>query len=107
MKKKNIIIIAIIGLLILFSPYIKAEYLTLKHGKEFEGLEQQTEMLNPADYLKVISYSEKRAEVFYASDTGDLISFVKVGKDNWEMLEWKTVWSTSGSAGEFMWPYYR
>ena len=34
-------------------------------------------MLNQAKYHKVFSYSKNKAEVFYVSDTGDLITFVK------------------------------
>ena len=102
-----IITVAIIGMGVLFFPYIKTEYLTIKYGEEFVGLEQETNMLNPARYHKVFSYSQERAEVFYVSDTGDLITFVKNSNGNWEREEWKTIWSTSGSADEFIWPYYR
>lgn len=107
--KRNIIIIAVLGiiLMLMFSPYIKTEYLTLRYGKEFVGLEQQTNMLDASRYLKVFSYSENKAEVFYVSDTGDMITFVKNDDAEWKLEEWKTVWSESGSADEFIWPYYR
>ena len=106
--KKPIIILTIVFLLLLiiFSPYIKAKYLTLKYGKQFEGLEEQTNMLSNSRYYKVLSYSKSKAKVFYVSDTGDVITFIKA-KDVWEIEEWKTVWSKSGSADSFYWPYYR
>lgn len=109
MKKRFIVGITstIIILLILGFPYIKAEILTTRHGEEFLGLEQQTNMLEEAKYHKVISYSKDTAEVFYVTkNSGNLIEFsLKDGK--WELDEWKTIWSKSGSASGFMWPYYK
>ncbi len=93
-------------LLLLFSPYIKAEYLTHKHGEQFQGLESQTKMLKDSRYFKVLEYTDQYAKVFYVSNTGDLITFVK-NNGSWELSTWETVWSTSGSADGFMWPYYR
>ncbi len=109
-KKKVIIALAILIPVILtavFFPYIKAEYLTWRYGEEFTGLERQTNMLNAADYLKVLEYSEHEATVFYASDTGDVMVFVKDENSNWTRKSWKTIWSESGSADGFYWPYYK
>ncbi|MBQ4052589.1 MAG: hypothetical protein IJD09_02965 [Clostridia bacterium] len=96
----------IVIVVIIAAPYIKAEYLTAAYGNEFKGLEAQTHMLNNSRYHKVLEYSDDAAKVFYVSDTGDLITFVK-NADSWELSEWKTVWSKTGSASDFMWPYYR
>ncbi len=101
----SIVVVVIISLIVFF-PYIKAEYLTFRYGDEFSGLEQQTNMLEKAKFYKIISYSKDKATVFYVSDTGDLITFKKENNE-WEMNEWKTIWSTSGSADGFYWPYYR
>lgn len=107
MKKKiGIAIVAFLLIGALFFPYLKAEYLTRKYGEQFEGLELETHMLNAARYHKVLSYSEEEAEVFYVSGTGDLITFEKTD-GGWHQKEWKTIWSTSGSADGFYWPYYR
>lgn len=108
-KKKNIIIICIclIFLLIVFFPYLKAEILTAKYGEEFWGLEQQTNMLSESYYHKVLSYSNEEAKVFYASNSGDLLTFKKDTDGIWKLFRWETVWSKSGSASGFMWPYYR
>ena len=102
-----IICLCFVFLLILFTPYLKAEILTAKYGKEFYGLQKQTNMLNESDYYKVLSYSNDLAKVFYVSDTGDLLTFEKDSGGKWKYSEWKTVWSDSGSASEFIWPYYR
>ena len=96
----------IVIVVIIAAPYIKAEYLTAAYGNEFKGLEAQTQMLNNSRNHKVLEYSDDAAKVFYVSDTGDLITFVK-NADSWELSEWKTVWSKTGSASDFMWPYYR
>lgn len=109
MKKhiKILIILLSVLLFLFFSPYLKAEYLTLRFGDEFVGLEQKTGMLNHSRYCKVLSYGKEKAKVFYVSDTGDLITFYKTDDGRWEIKNWETIWSESGSADSFMWPYYR
>ena len=44
-KRMTIIIIVSVFIIALFFPYLKAAYLKLLHGEEFEGLELQTHML--------------------------------------------------------------
>ena len=100
------ILIVFVLLLVIFFPYLKAEVLTFQHGSEFEGLEQQTKMLAEARYYKVLSYTENTATVFYVSDTGDLITFRRDSQGNWQYTDWVTIWSNTGSADEFYWPYY-
>ena len=99
--------IVLILLGVIFFPYLKVEYLTMKYGDEFVGLEEQTNMLKDSKYLKVFSYNDTYAIVFYVSDSGDLISFCRDSNNNWKKDEWKTIWSRSGNADEFIWPYYK
>ncbi|MBQ7936615.1 MAG: hypothetical protein IJ333_09780 [Clostridia bacterium] len=105
-RKMILAVLIIIVLFVLALPYIRVEYLTFRYGTEFAQLEQQTNMLHDSRYLKVFEYSEDEATVFYASNTGDMITFVKDG-DTWKLETWKTIWSKTGSADEFVWPYYR
>ena len=105
-KSVLIIIVCVSLLLILFVPYIKAEILTMKYGDEFDGLQKQTNMRSNAEYYRVLSYSHDTAKVFYVSGSGDLLTFKKDATGAWKYSEWKTIWSNSGSASEFMWPYY-
>ena len=112
MKKFNVLIVittVVVVLLTVFAifPYAKAEYLTYRYGEEFVGLEMQTNMLNSSEYFKVLEYSDEQAKVFYVSDTGDLITFIKNDVNQWTMQDWKTIWSKSGSADGIYWPYYR
>lgn len=105
-KRIIAILIVFVLLLVIFFPYLKAEVLTFQHGSEFYGLEQQTKMLAEARYYKVLSYTEDTATVFYVSDTGDLITFRRDSHGNWQYTDWVTIWSNTGSADGFYWPYY-
>ena len=110
-KSTKILIISaaiLIIALIVFYPYIKAEYLTVKYGDEFNGLEQQTKMMDPASYHKVIEYSKSHATVFYVlSGKGGCVIVFEKENNNWEIVTWEMIWSHYGSADEFYWPYYR
>lgn len=113
MKKHIFIIIvcilAFLALLLIFLPYIKAEILTLKYGQQFENEYSQTNMIDDIEYMKIIEYSDTHAEVFYVTgnhETGELMIFEKKDED-WVYVYWNTVWSKTGSADNFLWPYYR
>ncbi len=110
MKNKLLIIIKVVlvfVLLILVFPYIKAEYLTSRYGKEFIGLEQQTQMLDLEKYHKVVSYSKNEATVFYVTNnSGNIIVFKRNETEEWIIAYWNVVWSKTGSADNFSWPYY-
>ena len=111
MKKFIIFIVSILFLCLLLVwivPYIQYETLTAKYGDEFMDLEKNTQMIDEADYLKVLEYSETFARVYYVSDTGgDILTFCKTdGAWNLERGGWKTIWSKYGNADEFIWPYF-
>lgn len=60
----GIVVGYLLGVMIV--PYIKVEILTLLHGKEFSGLEQQTNMLAESEYFKVFAFDkEYLAQVYY------------------------------------------
>lgn len=111
MKKFVISIVSILVLCLLLVwivPYIQCEILTAKYGDEFMDLEKSIQMIDEADYLKVLEYSETFARVYYVSDTGgDILTFCKTdGAWNLERDGWETVWSKSGNADGFIWPYF-
>ena len=90
---------------------MKAEVLTILIGNEFATGYLQTNMIFDIEYYRVVDYSEAYAEVFYVEknhETGHLINFYrKIVDQEWVMIDWDTIWSKTGSASGFMWPYYR
>ena len=111
-KNKRIFLIMVICILliVLLFPYIKVEILTIQHKSEFNNLYESNGMLKEIEYFKVMNYSKKSAEVYYVSKgkkAGLLYEFIKDEKDVWQLEQWDVVWSASGSADNFIWPYYR
>ncbi len=108
MKRFRIVLVILfaIVLTLFVHPYPKAAAMTALHGNEFVGLEQETRMLNESRYLRVLNYSDSVATVFYVSDTGAKITFVSEA-DGWRIVSWEVIYSTTGSADGFIWPYYR
>lgn len=91
-------------------PYGTVEFLTALHGNEFAKGYLQTRMIDNIAYLKVMTYSEHEAKVYYVEEgktAGHTMTFARNGTHDWEYIRWETVWSTSGSASGFIWPYYR
>ena len=102
------IVIISIPLIVLINwiiPFIKHKILTTEYGFEFIGLQKMTNMLDDVKYLKVLHYSNENASIYYYdSDGGNILEFAK--QDNkWKMIKWNTIWSRSGSADDFIWPY--
>ena len=104
-----IVLIVIVACLITFwgISIAQCEILTFQHGHEFEGMEETTNMLSKADYFKVLSYSDSNARVFYKSYYNSNILEFMLQDGEWVLGNWQTVWSRSGSADDFMWPYIR
>lgn len=104
---KGIVIGYLLG--IIFIPYIKVEILTYLHGKEFYGLEEQVNMLAESEYCKVFAYDSKHlALVYYVEknhSSANLFTFIKEDED-WKLYQWDTIWSSSGTADDFIWPFY-
>lgn len=101
-----IVLIFVVGLTI---PYVKAELLTAKYGKEFAYGYEQSGMIEQIEYFKVISCFNGNATVFYVLNehsAGVLMNFAR-GSGEWTLTDWRVIWSTSGSADSFCWPYYR
>lgn len=103
-------IILLCALLVGIVPYIRVEVLTWQHKSEFSTLYNLNGMLKDIEYFKIMSYSKKSAEVYYVSrgkKAGFLYKFVQNDKGEWQLEGWDVVWSSSGSADNFIWPYYR
>lgn len=85
----------------------RCEILTLLHGREFWNSSQENTMIAPIKFLKVLNYSDTQARIYCVSDGDSMgnILFMKKS-ENWECVNWETVWSTSGTADNVVWPYW-
>jgi hypothetical protein len=87
---------------------IRCEILTSVYGKEFIGLDRQTNMLAGGRTVKVLNYSDNSARVYYNDRFGGDILIFEKKNGEWKLAVWeRTVWSKYGSADDFMWPYIR
>ncbi|MCL2376951.1 MAG: hypothetical protein FWC76_06075 [Defluviitaleaceae bacterium] len=109
MKKKLVIaLIPPMILLILWAgPLVRFEMLTQRHGHEFTYLYKQTGMIPSPDFFTVLSHSGEETTIYYVTRNvvGNTISFVKQDGE-WTMAGWDTIWSWSGSADGFLWPFW-
>jgi hypothetical protein len=107
-KTARIIILIAVSICLFVSlfPYAKYEILTELHGKEFVDGYKSTNMLTGIEDLKVLEYSNNNAKVYYFSENkgGAVVDFVNDG-DDWKYKSWYVVWSVTGSADGFIWPY--
>ena len=114
MKLKKIIkTVSIIALLVLVGflafPYVKAEYYTAKYGDVFENLYTQTSWIEELEYCKVVDYDSTQATVIYI-EKGHNTCFEAIfvlNNGEWDFDKLDCIWSKSGSADGFYWPYYR
>lgn len=104
--KVVLIIVMLIPFLFWMISLVNCEVLTLFHANEFVNKEIETNLLLPADRIKVLEYSSNMARVYYINKyNGNVLTFER--KDcKWERSEWKTIWSKSGSASGVIWPYW-
>jgi len=112
MKKFKYILIFLVVSILLFwvGSILKCEILTYLHGTEFASLYKANTMIGEIEYLKVLDYSDTSARIYYVSVKGyggDILVFVKKS-GHWTYDKWeRTVWSKTGSADGFVWPYIR
>lgn len=107
MMKKGILILCTVFLIIWSGSLIKCEINTLLYGNEFVEEYKQTNMIGGTPKPKVLKYTDTRAEIYYVDkEDGNFIVFQK--KNNkWVIDSWDTIWSKTGSADGFIWPYGR
>ena len=111
MKKRCVIILIICFIMLIMlwmSSFIKCEILTARYKNEFIGQYKQTNMISNVDYFKILKYTDDVATVYYVSknSAGNVVFFTKEN-GLWVMKQWETVWSKTGSADGFIWPYIR
>lgn len=104
---KLIILMSIAAFILywLFSIGI-CEYNTYVHGNEFDSFPA---LVDPESKVKVLEYGNDTARIYTESGkygNGNIITYKKEN-GNWYFDRWETVWSGSGSADGFVWPYIR
>lgn len=104
------IIVLAVFLLVWGASILKCEVLTYFYGSQFSIIYQENTMMGEIDYLKILNYSTRTARVYYVSKNrtgGDILIFTK-RNGKWVYEKWeRTVWSKTGSADGFVWPYIR
>lgn len=133
-KHKKILIIVLIVLIplmiYLFTPYFMADILTKKYGADFLSLYSENGFYNDIEYLKVFQYRNEKVKMVYfdkdnlkkkwdiLNDDYAVVLYIEENHSSaslfifydvdgkWELSSWDVVWSYSGTADGFMWPYY-
>ena len=106
-KRNKLIIIIILVIILLNSELIYCEIMTAMHINDFDSL--QNPMIGNINLSKILKYNNKEAVVYYVSDDyslGQKITFNKKDNGEWEEVNYNTVWSSSGSADDFVFPYF-
>lgn len=132
--RKKVLIVSILLLLIvalfIFRPYYSVNSLTKKYADEFSELYRDNGFYEDIEYFKVFKYRNEEvniqclnnkklknrlnnlnddyAVVLYIEENHSSASlFIFYDVDGqWKLLDWYLVWSYSGTADGFMWPYY-
>lgn len=123
-------IIIALFLIYLAVPYFQAGHLTKKYGTEFLDLYSENGFYDNIEYLKVFQYRDEKTNLYYLDDDRLKEELRDLGRDyavvlyveenhssaslfifydedgQWKLSSWNLIWSTSGTADGFMWPYY-
>lgn len=107
---RTIFILVACFLVFWIGSVLRCEILTMRYGKLFEEIYRENTMMGEIDYLKVLDCRETSARVYYVSEHrsgGDILTF-ELQDGQWVYAGWeRTVWSRTGSADGFLWPYIR
>ena len=105
---KYIPLLLIICLIMLWiGSVIRCEILTSRHSAEFIIPDEVVEWAGDSGTMKVISLSEQSAKIYYyyLNDYFAVLIYFTKHNNIWQYETWKAVW-TSGSADDFIWPYF-
>jgi len=101
--------ITAVFLLFWFVSIVRVEFLTFRHGAEFTLPDDIAWYVGTLDSIKVLEYTERSARVYFYTrrGIGFDVHFVRSRSESGWLLEtWRTVWSYTGTAGSYVWPYY-
>lgn len=109
MKRKYVIIaIIIIATFLIVFPYIRVEIKTYMYADEFKDIINENSMLEDFAYFKVMEYKKCNAEILCVSKnhSASFLMHYEKKEKSWYLTDWKCVWSKSGTADGFIWPFY-
>ncbi|MBQ7573975.1 MAG: hypothetical protein IJT23_06915 [Clostridia bacterium] len=114
MKILRIAVLAIILAFVLtwLGSIAICEYNTNRHGEFFRNIQIHDisgERYLQDEKIKVLKYSSDSAKVYAVSEyqNGSVYYFKCDSENNWKFDYSDTIWSKSGSADNFIWPYIR
>lgn len=111
MKKRLLtatLILLAIPIVIWSLSLIRCEVMTQKYYDDFSQAYTQNPMLDEMEYFKVLRCDGNSADVYYVSKdmtAANVLTFEN-HQGTWSEVSWRTVWSTSGSASEVIYPYW-
>lgn len=111
--KSKIKIVLILFIVFICASYLNVEVLTYKYGMQFKDLYNASGWIESCSLYKVFKYADDEAEVYYEAFNPNkkkvsatfMYHFKRVD-DKWILDSWKCIWSQTGNADEFIWPYY-
>lgn len=112
--RNSILGIAIMILIVFIgASYLYVEILTYKYGTQFEHLYNASGWIENCSSYKVFKYADEAADVYYEAFNPNkkkvsatfMYHFKRVN-DEWILDSWKCIWSQTGNADGFIWPYY-
>lgn len=114
MKRTSLrIFLGALALLVLFwgGSLLRCEVLTHRYGQEFQRAWADHTMIGEQAQCKVLAYTDTYARIYVVEEgrnSGNLLEFTKAeDSTRWDFQSWETVWSATGSADGFLWPYIR
>jgi len=65
-------------------------------------------MIMEKGYAKVLRYSPEQARIYYVNEEQSAANILDFTNENgsWRHSRWDAVWSKTGSAESYVWPYF-
>ena len=107
---KRAAVLAVFGVCCVWgAELLHCEYLTAQYADDaLRGACQQHYGYGTLEKYKLLDYSKWGFAKIYAADGQSGYVFILTSdSENWQVVNWYTVWSKQGSADGLVWPYFR
>ncbi|MGM9551128.1 MAG: hypothetical protein ACI3XA_02620 [Clostridia bacterium] len=110
--KRTILGILFAFVLFWFGSIAVCEYNTYKYGEIFRNIKIHDisgERYLKDEKVKILKYHKDSAEVYavWEGGVGSIYYFKRDNSNNWMFDYWDGIWSKTGNADGFVWPYIR